>query len=77
MRASLVRSFHGGVDRQDTGRKWAKKVVTDHDALAVEDFKPTFLAKSTMAKKAADAATDATKQAEGTRADGTQFRPAA
>lgn len=26
--------------RQDTGRKWAKKVVTDHDAVAVEDFKP-------------------------------------
>ncbi|BAC67775.1 hypothetical protein Save01_08486 [Streptomyces avermitilis] len=26
--------------RQDTGRKWAKKVVTDHDAIAVEDFRP-------------------------------------
>ncbi|WP_030941448.1 RNA-guided endonuclease InsQ/TnpB family protein [Streptomyces sp. NRRL S-646] len=49
--------------RQDTGRKWAKKVVADHDALAVEDFKPQFLAKSTMAKKAADAAIGATKQA--------------
>lgn len=49
--------------RQDTGRKWAKSVVRDHDALAVEDFKPTFLAKTTMAKKAADAAIGATKQA--------------
>ncbi|MER5754171.1 transposase [Streptomyces sp. NPDC002088] len=49
--------------REDTGRKWAKKVVADHDALAVEDFKPTFLAKTTMAKKAADAAIGATKQA--------------
>ncbi|WP_329216779.1 transposase [Streptomyces sp. NBC_01485] len=49
--------------REDTGRKWAKKVVRDHDALAVEDFKPKFLAKSTMAKKAADAAIGATKQA--------------
>ncbi|MBZ9645220.1 RNA-guided endonuclease TnpB family protein [Streptomyces sp. PSKA30] len=49
--------------RQDTARKWAKKVVTDHDAIAVEDFQPKFLAKSTMARKAADAAIGATKQA--------------
>ncbi|MFJ9863766.1 RNA-guided endonuclease InsQ/TnpB family protein [Streptomyces sp. NPDC101165] len=49
--------------RQDTGRKWAKKVVRDHDAIAVEDFKPKFLAKTSMARKAADAAIGATKQA--------------
>ncbi|MFI7636492.1 RNA-guided endonuclease InsQ/TnpB family protein [Nonomuraea sp. NPDC049400] len=49
--------------RQDTGRKWAKAVVRDHDALAVEDFQPKFLAKSTMARKAADAAIGATKKA--------------
>lgn len=49
--------------RQDTARKWAKCVVRDHDALAVEDFKPRFLAKSTMARKAADAAIGATKTA--------------
>jgi putative transposase len=49
--------------REDTGRKWAKSVVRDHDALAVEDFKPKFLAKSTMARKAADAAIGATKHA--------------
>ncbi|GGX25709.1 RNA-guided endonuclease InsQ/TnpB family protein [Streptomyces chartreusis] len=49
--------------RQDTSRKWAKKVVTDHDAIAVEDFRPKFLAKSTMARKAADAAISATKKA--------------
>ncbi|WP_443048887.1 RNA-guided endonuclease InsQ/TnpB family protein [Streptomyces sp. NBC_00328] len=49
--------------RQDTGRKWAKKVVHDHDAIAVEDFRPKFLAKSTMARKAADAAIGATKKA--------------
>ncbi|MDX6353818.1 MAG: putative transposase [Streptomyces sp.] len=49
--------------REDTARKWAKKVVRDHDRLAVEDFRPTFLAKSTMARKAADAAIGATKQA--------------
>jgi putative transposase len=49
--------------RQDGARKWAKRVVRDHDALAVEDFRPKFLAKSTMARKAADAAIGATKQA--------------
>jgi putative transposase len=49
--------------RQDTARKWAKAVVRDHDQIAVEDFKPKFLAKSTMARKAADAAIGATKRA--------------
>ena len=49
--------------RQDTGRKWAKKAVRDHDAIAIEDFRPKFLAKSTMARKAADAAIGATKAA--------------
>ncbi|MFF3676770.1 RNA-guided endonuclease InsQ/TnpB family protein [Streptomyces sp. NPDC002120] len=47
--------------RQDNARKWAKKVVTDFDGLAVEDFRPKFLAKSTMARKAADAAITATR----------------
>jgi putative transposase len=49
--------------RQDTARKWAKRVVRDHDAIAVEDFKPRFLAKSTMARKAADASIGAAKRA--------------
>ncbi|MDX3242442.1 transposase [Streptomyces sp. ME18-1-4] len=49
--------------REDTGRKWAKKVVRDHDSIAVEDFRPKFLAKTTMARKAADAAIGATKAA--------------
>ncbi|MFI8914336.1 RNA-guided endonuclease InsQ/TnpB family protein [Streptomyces sp. NPDC053513] len=49
--------------REDTSRKWAKSVVRDHDRLAVEDFRPKFLAKSTLARKAADAAIGATKQA--------------
>lgn len=49
--------------RQDTARKWAKAVVRDHDALAVEDFRPKFLARTTMARKAADGAISATKQA--------------
>ncbi|MFJ4846437.1 RNA-guided endonuclease InsQ/TnpB family protein [Streptomyces sp. NPDC088733] len=49
--------------RQDTGRKWAKQVVRDHDAIAVEDFRPKFLSRTTMARKAADAAIGATKAA--------------
>ncbi|MFE2444315.1 RNA-guided endonuclease InsQ/TnpB family protein [Streptomyces sp. NPDC059426] len=49
--------------RQDTARKWAKKVVRGHDAVAVEDFRPKFLAKTSMARKAADAAMGATKAA--------------
>ncbi|OMI89639.1 transposase [Streptomyces sp. M1013] len=49
--------------RADTGRKWAKKVVRDHDAVAVEDFRPKFLARTNMARKAADAAIGATKAA--------------
>ncbi|WP_328900290.1 transposase [Streptomyces sp. NBC_00441] len=49
--------------RQDTARKWAKRVVLDHDAIAVEDFRPRFLAETTMARKAADAAIGATKTA--------------
>nr|WP_236070539.1 transposase [Streptomyces polyasparticus] len=49
--------------RQDTARKWAKRVVRDHDAIAVEDFRPKFLSRTTMARKAADAAIGATKTA--------------
>lgn len=49
--------------RQDTARKWAKSVVRDHDSIAVEDFRPKFLSRTTMARKAADAAIGATKTA--------------
>ncbi|MYY01028.1 transposase [Streptomyces sp. SID4913] len=49
--------------RQDSARKWAKSVVRDHDVIAVEDFRPKFLARTTMARKAADAAIGATKTA--------------
>ncbi|MBK3569137.1 RNA-guided endonuclease TnpB family protein [Streptomyces sp. MBT62] len=49
--------------RQDTARKWAKKIVRDHDVIAVEDFRPKFLAGTSMARKAADAAIGATKAA--------------
>lgn len=49
--------------RQDTSRKWAKSVARDFDQVAVEDFKPKFLAKSTMARKAADGGIGAAKAA--------------
>lgn len=49
--------------RQDTARKWAKAVARDHDVMAVEDFRPKFLSRSTMARKAADVAIGATKAA--------------
>ncbi|MFH5211556.1 RNA-guided endonuclease InsQ/TnpB family protein [Antrihabitans spumae] len=43
-------------------RVWAKRVVAAHDLIAVEDFKPVFLTKSTMARTAADAAIGAAKR---------------
>lgn len=51
----------GSRQTQHTARRWAKSVVDNHQVIAVEDFKPKFLAKSTMAAKAADAAIGATK----------------
>lgn len=42
--------------RKEFARKWAKQVVDRHGFIAVEDFKPTFLARSNMARKAHDAA---------------------
>lgn len=41
--------------RQQDSRVWAKTLARDFDQIVVEDFKPKFLAKSTMARKAADA----------------------
>lgn len=35
---------------------WAKDVVANNQLIAIEDFKPKFLSKSTMAKKASDIA---------------------
>jgi putative transposase len=43
-------------------RVWAKRVVAAHQTIAVEDFRPRFLARSTMARKAADAAIGAAKR---------------
>ncbi|MCG5446468.1 transposase [Micromonospora sp. NIE79] len=64
--------LHKKAARQNShdSRLWAKRVV-DHQVIAVEDFKPTFLARSTMARKATDAAIGAAKRElieRGTRA---------
>jgi putative transposase len=62
-RAAAKQYAHVAAQRADTGRKWAKSVVTDFDRIAVEDFRPKFLAKSSMARKAADGTIAATKHA--------------
>lgn len=60
----MVSRIHLAIARQrkDRAFKWARKVVTNFGRIAVEDFKPTFLAKTTMAKKASDGAVGLTKQ---------------
>lgn len=42
--------------REDAAHKWAVKVCRSSDAIASEDFKPSFLFHTTMARKAQDAA---------------------
>lgn len=42
--------------RKDAANKWAVKVCRSSDAIASEDFKPKFLSRTTMARKAQDAA---------------------
>lgn len=42
--------------RKDTANKWAVKVCRNNDAIASEDFRPKFLSRTTMARKAQDAA---------------------
>ncbi|MGW6426359.1 RNA-guided endonuclease InsQ/TnpB family protein [Nocardia sp. NPDC055053] len=65
--------LHKKAARQNThaARVWARRVVAEHHTIAVEDFKPRFLARSTMARKAADAAIGSAKRElieRGTRA---------
>ena len=56
--------LHKKAARQNThtARIWAKAVVAKHQLIAVEDFKPKFLAKSRMARKTADAAIGTVKR---------------
>jgi putative transposase len=51
--------------RQGTARERARKAVRDHDVIAVEDFRPKFPSRSTMARKAAGAAIGAAKRSPG------------
>lgn len=44
------------------GRVWSQKVVANHQTIAIENFHPKFLAKSTMARKSADAAVGTIKR---------------
>ncbi|WP_328407975.1 RNA-guided endonuclease InsQ/TnpB family protein [Nocardia sp. NBC_00403] len=62
--ARQVVKLHKKAARQThhDSRVWAKRVVANHALIAVEDFRPRFLAKSTMARKAADAAIGAAKR---------------
>jgi putative transposase len=65
--------LHKRAARQNThaARMWARRVVANHHVIAVEDFRPRFLAKSSMARKAADAAIGVAKRElieHGTRA---------
>jgi putative transposase len=65
--------LHKKMARQNahTAQVWTKTVVDHHQLIAVEDFQPKFLAKSTMAGKAADAAIGTLKRTlieRGTRA---------
>ena len=56
--------LHKKAARQNihTARVWARRVVDNHQTIAVENFRGKFLAKSNMARKAADAAIAATKR---------------
>ncbi|MFD6162104.1 RNA-guided endonuclease InsQ/TnpB family protein [Nocardia sp. NPDC060256] len=62
--AHQVAKLHAKAARQTRHdlRVWAKAVADQHELIAVEDFEPKFLAKSTMARKAADAAIGAAKR---------------
>ena len=62
----LTAAAHQKVTNQhsDTAHKWAKALVAGHDRVAVEDFRPRFMAKNrSLARKAADAACGASKTA--------------
>ncbi len=59
--AAKVQKKAARQNRHD-GRIWAKTVVDAHHLIAVEDFKPRFLSKTNMARKAADAAVGAIKR---------------
>lgn len=56
--------LHKRAQRQNVhaSRVWARRVVANHQTIAIEDLRLTFLGKTTMARKAADAAIGAAKR---------------
>ncbi|WP_238072267.1 RNA-guided endonuclease InsQ/TnpB family protein [Rhodococcus zopfii] len=60
-RAAKVQSRAAGRNRHEA-QAWARRVVDNHMMIGIEDFRPRFLAKSSMAREAADAAISATKR---------------
>ncbi|WP_101466121.1 RNA-guided endonuclease InsQ/TnpB family protein [Nocardia fluminea] len=56
--------LHKKAARQNAhaARVWARRVVNEHQTIAIEDFNMKFLTRSTMARKAADAAIGAAKR---------------
>lgn len=62
--AHVAAKLHKKAARQNShdARRWAKAVVAKHALIAVEDFEPKFLAKSSMARKIADAAVGSAKR---------------
>jgi putative transposase len=56
--------LHKKAARQNVhaARQWTRSVVENHQTIAVEDFRARFLTRSSMARKAADAAIGAAKR---------------
>ncbi|MCU1649474.1 MAG: transposase [Pseudonocardia sp.] len=57
-------TLHKKAARQNVhaARQWTRSVVENHQTIAVEDFRARFLTRSSMARKAADAAIGAAKR---------------
>lgn len=61
-REAAILQRHAANQVKHDANVWAKRVVDAHDLIAVEDFKPKFLSKTRMARKAADNAVAQTKR---------------
>lgn len=61
-REAAILHRHAANQVKHDANVWAKRVVDAHDLIAVEDFKPKFLSKTRMARKAADNAVAQTKR---------------
>lgn len=61
-RAAAKLHEHARNQVKHDARVWSHRVTAAHDLIAVEDFKPMFLAKSSMARKSADNAVGQVKR---------------